>query len=273
MLSLPEWFQTPPGRYLLAWEQARMDEAVADLFGYYSLQLGLPELQALRRNRMPHPWLAVDSLDELKRVGPEPAEGRLPRAALLTDYAALPFPEASLDLVVLPHTLETSHDPHTTLREVERVLVPDGRVVISCFNPTSLWGARQRRARLYQRLGGGSLYLPGAGDFLGYLRLRDWLRLLSFEVETAHFGCYRPAVDSETWLRRFEWMDAAGERWWPIFGAAYFLVAVKRVRGMHLLGPAWKQARRPVGVPVPAVNRQHRTHPGRGATPFESEGN
>ena len=37
------------------------------------------------------------------------------------------------------------------LREVERVLVPEGRVVIFGLNPMSLWGLRQRRAHLYRR--------------------------------------------------------------------------------------------------------------------------
>ena len=120
---------------------------------------------------------------------------------MLTEFGALPFPEASLDLVVLPHTLELNTDPHATLREVERVLVPEGRVVICGLNPASLWGLRQRRAHLYRRLGFGELYLPNAGEFIGYWRLRDWLRLLSFEVESGRFGCYRPAVRTEKWLR------------------------------------------------------------------------
>ena len=106
---------------------------------------------------------------------------------------ALPFAENSLDLVVLPHSLELNADPHATLREVERVLVPEGRVVICGLNPASLWGLRQRRAHLYRRLGFGELFLPDAGEFIGYWRLRDWLRLLSFEVESGSFGCYRPA--------------------------------------------------------------------------------
>jgi ubiquinone/menaquinone biosynthesis C-methylase UbiE len=75
------------------------------------------------------------------------------------------LPKASLDLVTLPHTLEMHVDPHATLREVERVLVPEGRVVICGLNPASLWGLRQRRARLYQRMGFGRLFLPDAGDF------------------------------------------------------------------------------------------------------------
>lgn len=247
---MQQWFETPPGRYLLAWEQAEFDRAVADIFGYHALQLGLPELDALATNRMPHKWLALGEAQSL--AGPV-------KPALVTSFAALPFEENSLDLVVLPHSLELNVDPHTTLREVERVLVPEGKVVICCLNPASLWGLRQKRAHLYRRLGFGELYLPDAGDFIGYRRLRDWLRLLSFEVESSSFGCWRPAVSSEQWLQRYDWMDAVGQRWWPIFGGAYFIVAVKRVRGVKLIGPAWKRAKPRATAPVPVANRSHRS--------------
>ncbi len=149
----------------------------------------------------------------------------------------MPFETQSLDLVVLPHTLELARDPHQTLREVDRVLVPEGRVLITGLNPTSLWGAYERYTSLSRRLGFGQAFLPDHGDLLGYRRVRDWLRLLSFEVESGRFGCYRPALRSQPWLERMRWMDGAGERWWPVFGAAYFVVAVKRVRGMRLIGP------------------------------------
>lgn len=244
---MQQWFETPPGRYLLAWEQKEFDHAVADLFGYHALQLGMPPLQALRTNRMPHRWLALDH-----------AHGAPTGASIMTDFAALPFAAGSLDLVVLPHSLELNVDPHATLREVERVLVPEGRVVICCMNPTSLWGLRQRRAHLYRRLGFGELYLPSEGEFLGYWRLRDWLRLLGFEVESARFGCYKPSFGSEKWLGRFDWMDRAGERWWPILGAVYFLVAVKRVRGMKLLGTRWSSVPARAAAPVPLANKIRR---------------
>ncbi|MCC7060025.1 MAG: hypothetical protein IT508_07305, partial [Burkholderiaceae bacterium] len=48
------WLASPPGRYALAWEQTQFDLAVPDLFGSHALQCGLPELDALRDNRMPH---------------------------------------------------------------------------------------------------------------------------------------------------------------------------------------------------------------------------
>ena len=246
---MQQWFETPPGRYLLAWERAEFDRAVADIFGYHALQLGLPELDTLAANRMPHKYLALGS--------PQEAPGAL-RPALLADFAALPFEENSIDLVVLPHSLELNLDPHTTLREVERVLVPEGKVVVCCLNPASLWGLRQRRAHLYRRFGFGELFLPDAGEFIGYWRLRDWLRLLGFEVETSSFGCYRPALASDKWLERFGWMDAVGERSWPIFGAVYFIVAVKRVRGVRLIGPSWKKSKSLASAPVPIANRSHR---------------
>lgn len=259
--ELAAWFDTPPGQYLLAWERKQFDAAVADRFGYHALQLGLPELDTLAANRMPHRWLTLPECPEQHwglDNGTETAPS--PRVALVTHAAALPFAANSIDLVVLPHTLELSADPHAVLREVERVLVPEGRVVISGLNPTSLWGLCQRSSRACAQLGlGGTrwarLFLPEAGDFIGQWRLRDWLRLLSFEVETTQFGCYRPAVRTEKWLQRYAWMDRWGERSWPILGAVYFVVAVKRVRGMHLLGPSWKPRQASAAAPVAVAQK------------------
>ena len=86
-------FETPPGRYLAQWEQQTLDQAVVDQFGYHAVQLGLPIVDALRANRMPHRWLAL--------APHEDAAGRTPH--LHSAYDALPFDAASLDLVVLPH--------------------------------------------------------------------------------------------------------------------------------------------------------------------------
>ena len=69
IIEFADWLLSPPGRYLLDWEQARIDHAVADLFGFHALQLGLPQLDALRANRMPHRWVAQDSLVVPERVG------------------------------------------------------------------------------------------------------------------------------------------------------------------------------------------------------------
>ncbi len=246
IIGMHQWLASPPGQYLLDWERAQMAATVANLFGFHALQLGLPELDALEANRMPHRWLATQSCIDPAALPLAAAQ----RAALVADFAALPFPANSLDLLVLPHALELTGDPHGALREVARVLVPDGRVVICGFNPLSLWGFRQKRGHVYRRFGIDRLFLPDAGEFIGTLRLRDWLRLLDLDVELCRFGCYRPALDSQALLQRFGWLDTLGARWWPILGAVYFLVAVKRVRGMTLLNPGWKTSRWLANAPV-----------------------
>jgi SAM-dependent methyltransferase len=272
IIELASWLQTAPGQCLLRWEQEKIDQAVADVFGYHALQLGLPELQALRCNRMPHRWVGTDSTQPLPPAPPAPpvppADGLLPSlpfdadAALHCDFDALPFPNQSLDLVVLPHALELSRDPHLTLREVERVLVPEGRVMILGFNPASMWGLRQRLGRARGAVGlgrRGALFLPRGGEFLGYWRLRDWLRLLSFEVEGGRFGCFRPPANSQRWLERTAWMEGVGQRWWPVFGAVYFLVAVKRVRGMRLVGLVRQEAHKARAPSAAVASRQRQT--------------
>ena len=288
IIELHPWLALPSGQALLDWEQAQVDRLVADVFGFHALQLGLPELDGLRCNRMPHKWLALDS----RYAAWQPPADRAPLIheplvlpeglmhgaplGLRCEFEALPVASNSLDLVVLPHALEMAHDPHATLREVERVLVPEGRVVISGLNPLSLWGLRQARAHLCARLGltglGASrLYLPEAGEFIGHWRLRDWLRLLSFEVDSCQFGAYRPAVRTDKWLQRWGWIEGVGTRWWPILGAAYFLVAVKRVHGMRLLEPAWRNQRQRSAATVPVANRAGGRVPAAHASPLRRD--
>lgn len=249
IIGFDEWLNTPAGRYLLDWEQERHDELVADVFGYHALQLGLPRLQGLRANRMPHRWLAV---------GRQPDADVPETPVLWADAVALPFGPASLDLVLMPHTLERSIDPHAALREAARVLVPEGRLIISGVNPWSLWGLRRARMQLSRRLGArGPLFVPEVRELLSPWRLRDWLRLLEFEVESVSLGCFRPAIGGGVWLERMRWMDRLGPHAWPMFGAGYVVVAVKRVPGMRLLEPAWRTARAPRGASVPVAQREH----------------
>ena len=216
ILRFEEWLQTPQGRYLLDWEQDGLDRLVADLFGYHAVQLGLPGFELLRANRMP------------RRINCGP-QGRDLRCS---EYE-LPFATGSLDLVLLPHVLEFSAHPHRVLREVERVLVPEGSVVISGFNPLSLWGLR----RLLARRGAEA---PWSGHYRSAMRIRDWLTLLGFEIQESRFGCYAPPLRTPQWLERWGCIDRAGSRWWPVLGAGYLLHGVMRVQGMRLITPHWR---------------------------------
>jgi SAM-dependent methyltransferase len=254
------WWIEPAGADVLAWERQCSETLLADAFGFHALQLGLPALDALFGNRMPHRWLAVEDAPTPGDLRDGEVRGRL---ALSCDFDALPFPGQSLDLVVLAHALESARDPHLALREVERVLVPEGRVLIFGFNPLSLWRFRQPWLRVGPPGRSSNPQRPVTGQVIACRRLRDWLRLLGFEVEAARFGCFSPPLAQRRWLDRLKWMEAAGGRWWPVLGGVYALEAVKRVRGMRLVGLQRRQARyasaaRPVVVASPTHRSPYR---------------
>ena len=230
--TLNDWFATTQGQYLLAREQAFFDQSVADIFGFNALQLGLPEHEFLRTSRMP-----------LRVVA-----GHETGIQVKLNMDELAFECCSLDLVLLPHVLEFNAHPHQILREVERVLRPEGSVLICGFNPRSLWGMRRA-------LGAKSGY-PWCGNFIALPRLKDWLALLGFEVVAGRFACYAPPLTNPGWLNRLHFMEPAGDRWWAICGGVYFLQAIKRVPGMRLIKPQWNEGL--VGKLLPAAPKLNR---------------
>ncbi len=212
-----EWWQSALGQYVIEREQEYFDRTVANLFGYHAVQIGMSQFDFLRANRMPHHFHL----------------GREVGAELCCDPTQVPLETSSVDLVVLPHVLDTSEHPHQVLREAERVLVPEGQIVVAGFNPWSLWGAK----RYWARRSGA----PWSANFVSLPRIKDWLELLGFEARATQLAGYAPPFSQRHWLERFSFVEDAGHRWWPVAGGVYFLHATKRVRGMRLITPAWQQ--------------------------------
>jgi SAM-dependent methyltransferase len=216
--TLGEWFATPLGQYLLEKERAYLDDVSPDIFGYHALQLGLPEYDLLRESRISHrmkiaPWGDVQ---------------------LRAKCHELPIATQSIDLALLPHVLEFADEPHAILREIDRVMMAEGRLVILGFNPWSLWGLRSA-------IGFSRHEHPWNGRFNSLLRVKDWLALLGFDVSAGRLTGYAPPFESAKLRRRLGFMEPAGDRWWAVGGAVYMLQAIKRVRGMRLITPAWQE--------------------------------
>lgn len=209
------WLQTPLGKYLQAEEQALFDAAMGNIFGFNALQYGMPQVDLLRQCRMPF----------VLRAGAQ-------YGAVRCLSTQLPLQTNSIDLLLLPHVLEFSVDPHQTLREAERILVPEGHLLISGFNPVSAWGLKRRlgRAREY----------PWCGDFFTLTRIRDWLALLDFEIDNIEMSCQILPFSNPIWLKRCQFMNKAGKGW---LGGVYFITARKKILGMRLIRPDWKRSR------------------------------
>jgi hypothetical protein len=219
---MQRWYESDLGQYVLARELAWFDAVSSDLFGFHAMQSGECETDFLRANRMPHRFCSgVDS-------GPLRA---LPEM--------LPISCQSLDLLALPHVLEFSSHPHQVLREAERVLRAEGRLLISGFNPMSLWGLRRVMSGLMAH---DSPPHPWRGHFIHLARIKDWLALMGFELIGVRMACYAPPIDVAAWLTRFGFLEAAGDRWWALGGGVYLIHAVKRVPGMRIIAPKRESA-------------------------------
>lgn len=237
------WLKSAAGVYLLEKEQDLYDAALFDLFGFNALQMGLEETNLLRNSRIPNRFIASDHI---------PAIGHLHCA---DDF--LPFAEMSLDVLLLPHRLEFSARPHQTLREAVRVLMPEGHLLITGFNPWSAWGVKALTKKIWHKLRNGRskesqlvldypfLDYPWHAKMIRLSRLKDWLALLGLEVVSVEITCHAPPFHQEHWLRKCGWLDILGVQYLrrlglDRFGGVYFIVAKKRVTGMIPLKPKWK---------------------------------
>jgi len=226
--ELERWFSGYPGKILLEQERLLLQPAISGLFGYYLLQLGPVGLSA--------EFFRSIRLKSYLRVMSRPPLDESPAGWIVSDAGQLPLASDSIDAVLLQHTLDLCRDPHRVLREVERVLIPEGRVIITSFNPWSLWGGWRLLRRRSRRV-------PWCGRFIPQYRLHDWLGLLGFNIEQVQPFMFRPPLAQPRLMQKIAFLEDAGARWWPLLSAGYMIVAVKRVSTLTPLRPAWKLPR------------------------------
>ena len=233
--SLGDWLATPLGRRCLANEQRLMRRALERVFGELCVQIGGwgPRNAFLRYARTQRSAV-VDWRD---------GSG----ADVLSDSEQLAIATDSVDAVLLPHTLEQTSSPHALLREVDRVLRPDGHLIVLAFEPAGLWGMRHLLSSRGYPAGNERMIFEG--------RLRDWLELLSFDVASAVRYCHTLPIENARRLAVFpreEW----AQRWMPLLAGGYLLRAQKRVQLLTPVRPVWRRPRlRVVGGLVEPTTR------------------
>ena len=222
LTSLEHWYRTSLGRALAVQEAACLDALLHDTFGYYLVQVGVAHCfqEVLAASRIRHRVLMPGQV----------ATGQ-PGPQVIGNPAALPLAADGIDAVVLPHTLDFVPDPRQVLREVERVLIPEGRVIILGFNALSSWGLLRLLYRYRRRV-------PWCGRFLTAYRVEDWLSLLGFDVECRQQIMFRPPMRGALGPR-LAVLDTLGRRLWPALGGVYVIKAVKRVSTLTPLRPSW----------------------------------
>ncbi len=207
--SVFEWLERPLGQTLLSAETEIAARCLGQIFGYQAIQVGR--------------WGSADQFSRSSRtrrytvLSSQAGDG----VDLVSPANALALASDSVDAVILPHTLETEADPHEVLREVERVLSGEGHLLVFSFSPSSLWGIRHRLSN--------GRFPPGINRFVSEHRLRDWLRLLGFEVLSVTGYCAGPPSSAPAWMRDSELNKPTGHGVLKLMAGAFCLLACKRV--------------------------------------------
>lgn len=244
------WQNSSWGKGLLDVEVRRCRELVPSQYYANALQVGVLQFSYLEDIEASERFVVdTENSGSLPGVSPGCPYFRN-HHYIVSSPSALPFPERSQSLVILPHTLDFSDTPHEVLRQVTQILEPEGCLVIIGFNQFSFYGG----ARLFSK------QQPWNGRFYRVGRVQDWLSLLGYDLVGAGMAAYRPPLQSAKWRNRLEFLEKAGDRWWPGLGGVYIIVGKKREIAMTprpTAQPAWRQLL--PGIAQPASQRAART--------------
>ncbi len=204
----------------------RLAERLPDLFGYHAIQLGSTDIaHFLTSSRISHTsYINIDKQQQEHQAG------------LCCEIANLPLSSDTVDVVLLAHVLEFEPESHQVLREVERVLIGEGHIVIVGFNPWSLWG-------LWRLLLAWWKEPPWCGNFIGSRRIKDWLQLLGFDIVHSQSHFFRPPFRSGMILSKLKFFDKIGAFCCSFLGGFYIIIAKKRVETMTPVRQSWKARR------------------------------
>ena len=183
------------------------------------LQLGLPEITLLTEGQSEHHHFASETMPPI-----------------VADFDRLPFATESMDLVILPFVLSQHPNAHAVLREAQRVVCGYGQLLVLDLNPYSLWRVRAKRLQAATGCQHQQAMTPR--------RLADWLQLLDMQPDLSRYINYLPLCQNKQQAQKWQWLEAAGNRWWPQAAAMYAMLAVKQTVSLKPLNQHNKRPER-----------------------------
>lgn len=219
MVECEQWYKSFAGQQALLMLDEHIAEYLAKIFGYYVLDMGVlsGRKEFLRDSRISTAFSL--GLDRNKNE-------------IVARVEHLPISADNVDLVIASHVLECSQNPHQVLREIDRVLVPEGHCILIGFNPYALMGAKRLLSPLRKK---DKAYKTRSAS-----HVRDWFSLLGFETLDVNYIGFRPTVKNEQLFASCAWMDKWGQRIWPFLGSLYIIHAKKKVVSLRPHKKVWK---------------------------------
>jgi len=217
LTPITDWLQLSEGQYLQKKTQHLVNNAIKHCFGYHLLKLGQLSTQ-LQTNICPIKH-QINCAENGNDIG------------IRADLNHLPFQDSTIDACILVHELDFSSDPHQLLREIDRVLTLDGILIISGYNPYSLFGFKSLLTP--KDVNTARLFAPN--------RVIDWLHLLGFEIkQKQHFDYISPQPKG----RLSNLIESIGQRYLSFFCSVYFIEAKKQCTPMTPIKTGFEFRRR-----------------------------
>lgn len=213
------WHELPNGELVLSFINQALSAWSAKFFGYHLLKIGALSADVDTSN---------SSIKHQISVGEQ-----INKPDVVADVDDLPFLEHSVDVSILSHALEFSIDPHHVLREASRVLIPNGYLIVTGFNPISLAG-------LNRYIPMRKHHLPWNEHFFTPMRVKDWLHLMGFEILEDIRGLHTNLVGNVGQGAFAQQWQKFADNYLSPMGSVYVIVAKKRVLPLTPIKPKWK---------------------------------
>ena len=240
--AICEWFGSPLGQYYLSSESAVIEKTISNLFGYHLMQISVcGDADFSSASRINHCFNLSPKI--LKSNPQDPADSIVSNAH--ANFDALPFSEEEIDVTILHHVLEFSHNPHQVLKEAARVTVPRGYIVICGFNPFSIDGLIHKFGRGFS---GRAIWRRHR---LNVRRMKDWLKLVDFSCVETHYTCFNFAINNQQYLKKNVVLDRKfGKKNIPV-GGSYCIIARKDKVGLTPLKMGKERSPLINALPIP----------------------
>ncbi len=231
--SQSNWYQTLSGKSSLDELDCLCAETLSEIFGYYAIEMGVlsGKHNLLKHSRITAGFSLLDSVSAL--ANKTSFEKNSSPSSVISTIEQLPIATDNIDLVIASHSLESSKDPHQVLREIDRVLVPEGHCILIGFNPNPV-------SRIGQFIKSRFKKDESLCKTRSVTHVKDWFSLLGFEVLDVNYMGMRPVVKNKKLFNTLGWLDRLDEFAGPILANIYVIHAKKQVVAMRPNKKVWR---------------------------------
>lgn len=227
------WLTHFLGTSILETEQDFLSILLAERYGKHALLIGVP-----------HQHILLKSIAIANHIVLSPLINKNRHIKYIeSGYYELPIIPGSVDLVILPHTLEFIDNPRQLLSEACRIVKPEGDIIIFGFNPFSLWGLKKWWVK--------SKNTPWTGNFIQPSVVKKWLTLADFELVRQDMLMFRPPINQRTIYQKLKSMDWFGSKCNAFFGGIFVITAKAKIIPLTPIKLRWKQKLTTLSVTLP----------------------